>query len=188
MEETKNEQTTAVLEEPAKKKSLKEFIESHPKSVFWIRFVIWALFAAVLPFLFIAFRYGIFDKLSSISISGWGLVAIIIVMCFAFYLVRCLRMGLKGRSPFVLQCVNGVCKVIVPLVCALFLLDSIKNSIAVFEQALIVVTLCEAIAIPINPMPVWVHEMNEGKKEEDRKDAIGYLWSEYFSRKKHEGE
>ena len=189
MEEEKVVQEASVEETASKKKSLNAFIQDHPKTVFWTRFVLWALLAAILPFLFIAFRFGIFKKVSDISVSGWCILGIIIVVAFAFYLVRCLRVALKGRSPFFLQIVNGLCKIVIPLLCLYFFVDSLQGKMVVFEQALIVVIVCETLAIPINPMPVWVDKMNKGKKEEDRKDGIGYLWDEFFSRKKkHEGE
>ena len=62
-----------------KKKSLVAWCKEHPRVVFWTRLVLWATFAAILPFVFIANRYGIFSSSSKIKLTGWGFIAIVII-------------------------------------------------------------------------------------------------------------
>lgn len=77
------------------RKSILEWYREHPKTVFSIRFALWALFAAILPFVFIALRYGIFTNKSQIELSGWGYIAVIIVVVFLITLFKYLYKGLK---------------------------------------------------------------------------------------------
>lgn len=140
------------MEEEAKK----SFIEEHPRIVFWIRAILWTLFAGVLPFLFIAFRFDLFKKASAVSFSGWGIIGIIILAIFLIVLVRYIKKGFSSKNVFLEQCINGVCRVIIPLV-ALFVI--IKVSVANLEnflEALGCTILCETVAIPLNPFPAWI--------------------------------
>lgn len=121
------------------------------KKQFWIRMGLFVLFACVLPFVFIAWRYKIFGKISEISLSGWGLFAILIVIVFLFYIIKAVSKIKKWSMTK--QVFLGTFKVIVPLICLYFGLRCIRNSVDLFMQLLIVVIFCEAIAIVINPIP-----------------------------------
>ena len=65
------------------------------------------------------------------------------------------------------QCINGVCKVIMPLLICLLILYAVQNCVVELMQFLGVVIICEMIAIPANPIPQWAHE--NGIKEEEGK-------------------
>jgi hypothetical protein len=88
------------------------------------------------------------------SLSGWGIVGILIVFFFVKYVLKMLKTGL----PFSLftQCISGILKVILPLVCVYMLVEALKGSIDYFAQALAFTIVCEIIAIPINPLPKWL--------------------------------
>ena len=169
--------------EEEKSNKLVTFIEEHPNTVFWTRFVLWASCACVLPFLFIAFRFDLFKQISKINFGGWGIIAIAIVAIFAIVVLRYVMMAYKTKYSFWAQCLSGVCKVIIPLVCLYAMLYAAKSNIDNFLQALGCTILCEAIAIPINPMPKWVYDMQQDVKASDRKDTVDYLLSEFFRRK-----
>ena len=82
------------------------------KKQFWIRLGLYILFGAVFPFVFLIWRFQLFQKVSGLSIGGWGLIGIIFVAIFFLKLMKAVRKGL----PFSLgtQVLEGVCKVIFP--------------------------------------------------------------------------
>ena len=121
------------------------------KKQFWIRLPLFILFACIIPFVFIAWRYKIFHKVSNISLSGWGLIGILIIVIFVIYLVKSVE-KIKKWS-LTKQIFVGVFKIIVPLLCLYFGLRCIKESVDLFMQALVVVIFSEMIAIVINPIP-----------------------------------
>lgn len=126
------------------------------KKEFWIRFSLFAVFACILPFIFIAWRYSIFKKVSSISLNGWGLIAILIVILFVRYVAKVVEKQKKWSMSK--QIFLGVLKVLVPLVCLYAGLTAMKSNIDLFLQSLLVVIICETIAIPVNPLPKWQME------------------------------
>lgn len=121
---------------------------------FWIRFCLWVLFAAVIPVTYIAVRYGIFSaKDEPYRLTGWGVIAIIVVGVFMTSLAKEVVVGMPKGS-MVRQCVSGFLK-IMPLFLFVFVIHAIKESIDAFESFLVVLVTCEAIAVPLNPMPKW---------------------------------
>lgn len=136
--------------------------------MFWIRAALWTLFSCALPVAFIGWRFRIFSKISTFSLTGWGLIGIIIISVFLLTVIRYVKRGLPYS--FFTQVLNGVCKVILPLVTLYMMLHVIQNSIAMFMQVLGCVILCEMAAIPMNPFPEWIHnaefDRNKGKFRE----------------------
>lgn len=178
MEETVKEES---------KKTLLVWIDEHPKTTFWTRFVLWTFFACVLPFVFLVWRFKLFHKISSIQIGGWGIIAIIIVAVFVFTVIRYIKMAFSTKYSLVAQILNGFCKVIIPLLVALVVFYSIRENVDLMIQVLGCVILCEAVAIPINPLPKWAYESQKNVREEERKDTVDYLLDGFFKRKKEEG-
>lgn len=131
------------------------------KKIFWTRFTLWVLFALIVPVAFLVWRFDLFRQVSKVSIGGWGLLAIIIVVVFFKTLLKYIKKGM----PYSLtrQVLDGLVKVIIPLSALYAVLFAMQNSINYFLQALSVLIVSEAIAIPINPMPKWV---NDNKKED----------------------
>lgn len=135
------------------------------KKAFWIRLVLYALFGGVAPGAFLIWRFNLFSEISSLSIGGWGIVCIAFVGIFFLKMLKAVKDGLPYS--FGTQCINGICKVILPLLIALLILYAVQNCIAELMQFLGVVIACEVIAIPTNPIPQWAHE--NGIKEEEGK-------------------
>lgn len=134
-----------------------------PRKLFWIRFVGWVLFAVILPVVFLMWRFNLFAKVSHIQIGGWGLIAIGIVAIFVGALYKYMKRGL----PYSLttQVISGVVKIILPLGAAAFMFWVIRDTIDYVLQLLGVLIICEAIAIPINPMPKWVRDNRANEAE-----------------------
>lgn len=174
--------------ENEQKRGLLAFIEEHPKTTFWTRFVSWTMFACILPFLFIVWRFKLFGKISRIQIGGWGIIAIIIVVAFIFSIIRYVKIAFKGRYSLTGQILSGICKIILPLLTFMLILWGLKNSIEEMLQALGFVIVCESIAIPLNPLPKWAYDMQKDLKDSERKDTVDYFLTEFFSRKKEDKE
>lgn len=138
--------------------------ENKDKKVFIARTILFCIFGCVLPFVFIAWRFEIFSNGGShISLTGWGVIGILIVFFFVLY---CLKI-LKNSIPFSMtyQILSGAIKVILPLILLLLLVNALEDSIRQFKQALIIVIGCEAIAIVVNPFPKYMHDKGIEKTE-----------------------
>ena len=180
-EEALKEEQEQVAEPVTEKKTrferAMEWSNSHPRTVFWIRFALWTIFACVLPFIFIAWRFQLFQPITQIQIGGWGIIAIVIVAVFALAIIRYIRLALSAKYSFIGQCLTGLCKVILPLVIVWLIVYSVKSNVDLFLQVMGVVIACEAIAIPINPLPKWAYESQKNVRAEERTDTMDYLLS-----------
>ena len=137
--------------------------ESKDKKVFIARVILFCIFGCILPFVFIAWRFQIFSNGGGVSLTGWGIIGILIVFFFILY---CLKI-LKNSIPFSMtyQILSGAIKVILPLILLLLLVNALEDSIRQFKQALIIVIGCEAIAIVVNPFPKYMHDKGIEKTE-----------------------
>lgn len=177
MEEKQNKKNTETVWNRFAK-----WCKKHPKAVFMARFLLWTVFSAVLPFAFIAYRYGIFTVKSKIELSGWGIIAIIVAAVFTITLIKYLYRGLKpGLTK---QCVVGAVKVIVPLAILYLVVVGIEKDISSFKQALSCVIICESVAIPLNPFPAWLEKRKKEQGKDDLETVADALWDKFFDKKK----
>lgn len=147
--------------------------EKNQKKLFIVRFILFAVFACIIPFAFIAWRYHIFSRVDNISLSGWGIIAIVIAFVFVVYVAKMLKRGLPYSM--LTQCITGFLKITLPLIILYFVINSIKNHSEIFMQSLIVVIISETIAIPINPFPKWLND-NQIKKEDSYFKKLKDWW------------
>ena len=133
------------------------------KALFWTRFGIYVLFQIVIPITFLVWRFKLFQKISTVSIGGWGIVVIILVTAFFVSMIKYVKKGLPFS--FLTQCLNGIMKTIIPLIAIAFILNWLKGSINELSQFVIVYILCQIIAIPANPFPKWIHDNNLQQEE-----------------------
>ena len=147
-----------------KEKTEEELQKEKETRIFVIRAIIWALFSCVIPVAFIGWRYDLFKKAGSLQLSGWGLMAIVIVFVFLYVVVKYVRAGLSEWS-MAKQIVNGVVKVVLPIGSILAVAIAVRNNLDVFTQALSCVLISEVIAIPVNPFPEWVYKKTKGRFE-----------------------
>lgn len=148
------------------------------QGIFILRAFLFAVFAAVLPIIFILWRYGAFDG----GKTTYGLGTLLVGL-LAFIVVRYALGEIKEALPYsmVTQIVVGVMKVILPLVLLYFLLLKMRNEADLLMQCVIAVILCECVAIPINPFPKWREEHKEereGKTFIQRAKAFRKIWKE----------
>lgn len=133
------------------------------RALFWTRFGIYILFQIVVPITFLVWRFKLFQKISTVSIGGWGIVVIILVTAFFVSMIKYVKKGLPFS--FLTQCLNGIMKTIIPLIAVAFILNWLKGSINELSQFVIVYILCQIVAIPANPFPKWVHDNNLQQEE-----------------------
>ena len=154
------------------------------KEVFWVRAIIWALFACVIPVAFIGWRYDLFKKASSLQLSGWGLIGVVIVFVFLYVVVKYVRAGFPEWS-MTKQIVNGIVKVVLPLGALLAICIGLRNNIDTFIQALSCVLISEVIAIPVNPFPEWVWKKSKGRFE----GLMDFMADRFYNKnEEHKGE
>lgn len=166
------------------KNKLSKWMDEHEKTVFVTRFILWTTCAAILPFSFIAWRYKIFTSNSQIKLTGWGFIAIIILIIFFSTLIKYVYKGLNpGMTK---QCIAGFVSIILPLITLYLLITSIENSIALFKQALGCVILCETAGIPINPFPEWLAKRQIENRNEKVESVSDIFWDTFFKKKKGE--
>ena len=149
------------------------------KRNFIIRIALWTLFSCVIPVVFIGWRYSLFSKVSSVSLSGWGLIAVVIIFAFLIVVVKYVKAGFVEWT-MTKQVINGIMKVVVPLGTILAICISIRSNIDMFIQALSCTLLCEVIAIPINPFPKWVYEKSKGRFE----STIDFIATKFYEKDK----
>ena len=138
--------------------------EKKNKIKFIVRIAVWAMFSCVIPICFIAWRYNLFHKVGTLQLSGWGLIAIVIIFVFIYSVVKYIKAGFVEWS-MLKQIISGVVKVVLPLGALLALCVSLRDNLDVFIQALGCVLMCEVIAIPLNPFPEWVWKKSKGRFE-----------------------
>jgi hypothetical protein len=144
---------------------------------FILRLSLWVIVAAIVPVCFLFFKYG-FVSHGEARLTGWGVFAIIVTGLILIGMVREVLKGLPYGS-MMRQCITGVLKLI-PLFCVIMLLDAVKNSVQQLEEFLIVLLICEAVAVPINPIPRWAAEnsidMQKKAVSEIARNAIDYFF------------
>lgn len=143
------------------------------KTQFWIRFAIYFLLGLVVPIVFLIWRFKLFGKVSTISIGGWGFIAILLFVIFFIKMLKAIKKGL----PFTLttHIVNAVIKVTLPLFLALMTVHLLKDFMTECFQVLCVLLICETISSIANPFPQWVHENQLEETENQMKNVFASL-------------
>lgn len=117
---------------------------------------------ALAPIVYLFFRHNLFNttETTSVSISLWGFLAIIIftivVIIFCYYVIS----GLKTRYFWWKHVVIGFASIILPLTVCYLGLSWLSDNIDYLKEFILVTIGCEAVAIIINPMPKWMFENN----------------------------
>lgn len=151
--------------------------KNNEKTIFIVRIILWSLFACVIPVVFIGWRYSLFEKVGGLQLSGWGLIAIIIIFVFLYVIVKYIRAGFIEWS-MTKQIINGICRVVIPLGALLAICISLRNSLDIFIQALTRVLFSEIIAIPLNPFPEWVWKKSQGRFE----NTIDFVANRFYNK------
>lgn len=129
---------------------------------FLIKLSLFILIGGVLPFAFLVWRFKLFQKIDSISIGGWGIVAILFLAIFFMVMLKQIRKGMKYSM--LKQILDLTCNILIPILTVILILNFAKNSYDGLMSFLIVVFVCEIPAGILNPIPRWTYEnaKNEG--------------------------
>lgn len=150
--------------------------------VFWGRLIGWVVLAIIAPIAYVAVEYGLFKPEGTRTLSGWGLIGIIIAFAMVLVMLKMVVAGLP-KGHMARQCVTGFIPIIV-LIAVLFALKSLENSLKDLEHLVVFLAIVEGIAVPLNPLPKWAFDNNielfTGKATEALKNALGA----FFTKKK----
>lgn len=139
------------------------------KKEFWFRLSFYIFFGLIIPFVFLVWRFRLFEKVSKVSIGGWGLIAVIFVAVFFMSLLKAVRKGLPFS--FTTQVIEGLCKLTIPLIIACTCVYFMQDLMTEMFQFLCVLTICETVAVIVNPIPQWSHE-NQLEEQDNRMRGI----------------
>ena len=124
---------------------------------FTIRLILWLVFVAIIPIITIVDKYDLV-KNGTLKYTGWGIIVgvilFIVVMVVLGYILKLMKWSMLK------QMITGIMIVIVPLIFLFMLTDLIANHVANIKYILIVCTISEFIAIPLNPFPQMIYEKN----------------------------
>lgn len=129
------------------------------KKEFWIRFPIWFALAVAAPVAYILVKYDIFVSTNDKKLSGWGIIAVLFTFAMVMGILSSAKKGLR-RGTMMRQCLDGF-TLLLPILAVILILQYLKTRIADFEAFLVFMILCEAVAIPVNPIPKWAAQ-NDG--------------------------
>lgn len=156
MEEEKTEIVDETSSEPTDKPVTEEELKKTKREIFWVRFGLYVLFGVVIPCAFLIWRFDLFKVVNKMQTNIWFVIMICFMLGFFISVAKQVRKGLKFS--LLTQCLDGIGKVLLPLLIAILCIYFTKDFINEIMQFLIVVFVCEIIAIPVNPLPKWCYE------------------------------
>ena len=135
------------------------------RAVFWIRLILYIGFSLITPLAFLIWRFQLFQTVSKVSVGGWGLVLIIFFIIYFWKLVNSVRKGMKfGMAK---QILDGLCGITIPLFATYWILWWLSGSIDELIEFILVLTVSETVAIPLNPIKKWQYENHKEIFEAD---------------------
>ena len=138
---------------------------SKKKGIFIIRLIFYVCFSLIAPLAFLVWRFQLFQTVSKVSVGGWGLILIIFFIVYIWKLVNSVRQGMKFGIPK--QILDGLCGITIPLFTTYWILWWLNGCIEELIEFVLVLTVCETVAIPINPIKKWQYENHKEIFETD---------------------
>lgn len=135
-------------------------MKKQSKTLFIIRLIIFLVFAIIAPLVYLIVRFDLFKVESSLQIGLWGVIVLIIFLAVIKVLIKYYLDAMKTKYSYLKQLVNGVSKLIFPLILALVIIIWVKDNMDLVLEALYVIIPCEIVAIFVNPLPRWAFENN----------------------------
>lgn len=149
--------------------------QNKKKKEFWTNFALYVLFGAIIPFMFLVWRFNLFGKASKIQIGGWGLFGIMFLGIFFAKTIKIVRMGMPYS--LITQILEGVVKVLIPIGIAMLCAFYLQNAMKQLFQFLCLTFFCECVAIVVNPLPKWLHEHQLDEQKNTFKELLQSLRS-----------
>ena len=161
---------------------MKTFL-THPRTLFWVRMILWLAIGCAVPVIVFASKFGLFttnvpevDELGNaigtpnVSLNGWGIISCLIVGGTLIHILQELAAVNTGYS-LLKQCYIGFSKLI-PFVIVLAACHFLSGAMSQVIYCLTIYVICRAISIPIDPLPKWRYDK---LGTEDYSDALNFL-------------
>ena len=161
------------MKDTVQEEEKKELLTKERK-IFIGRLTAYVIFGALIPFFFLVWRFNLFQPTTKLSVGGWGIVAVLFITIFFAKLLKQVGRGMEF-SVF-LQTVEGYSRVVLPLIAAILCIYCARDYLKEIMQFLGVVAICEAIAIPCNPLPAWINSKNIEKEESKFTKFVDIFW------------
>ena len=137
------------------------------KKIFWTRFAIYMAVSLVAPIVYLSIRFKLFSKTTSVSVSFWFIVVVLIILAMIVGVVKFYLDGMKTKFSYLKQVLQGLIKIVMPIGIILLLMiwfkdkiESIALNINSYIEAVSIILGCEFAGIFINPLPKWAFDNN----------------------------
>lgn len=135
---------------------------SDKKKLFLTRLIAFICLLLVPP-VYMIFRYNLFQKVSTISVGGWGILAICLVAIAIFIFLRYI---IKGQQyAFWKQIVKAVLYVIVPCFTIYLIIYISRDYLDRLLEVITIVMASYFSAMVVNPLPQYTYEKSKGEFE-----------------------
>lgn len=132
---------------------------------FKIRLILFILFALVFPVAYFSIRFNLFNSKQVISL--WGIIVLVIFLLTVSVMIKYYLDGMKTKYSYLKQVLQGVIKVVFPLLVLVLIsvwftnhLEWLETNMHIFTESCIVLLVTETIAMLVNPLPKWAFENN----------------------------
>lgn len=131
-----------------------------------VRLALFLLFSTVAPITYMIIRFHLFQTTTKLQVGLAGIVVIGIMMGVISVLIKFYLEGMKCKYSLFKQILQGIIKLILPLILILVILIWFRDNIDMIRESLYVIIPCELVAIVVNPLPKWCFDNNiEGLTE-----------------------
>lgn len=145
--------------EKTKKSSVAKILDKDNK-VFIIRAIAFVLLALV-PAIYLFFRYDCYKFTTKLSFSGWGILALLIGVGVMFVVLKYLIYGKTWK--YWKQVVKGVIQVLLPMGCIIGIVAISVNFLSELCTFLGIACACWFSAYLVNPFPEWAYQKSLGE-------------------------
>jgi len=114
----------------------------------------------VAPIAYLVIRFSLFQTTTRLQVGLTGIVVIAIMLGVISVLIKFYLDGMKCKYSLFKQILQGIIKLILPLLLLLVSLVWLGDNISILKEALYVIIPCELVAIIVNPLPKWCFDNN----------------------------
>lgn len=131
-----------------------------------LRLILFLLFSTVAPITYLIVRFHLFQTTTKLQVGLAGIIVIAIMLGVISVLIKFYLEGMKCKYSLFKQILQGIIKLILPLVLLLVTFIWLGDNIIMVKEALYIIIPCEMVAIVVNPLPKWCFDNNiEGLSE-----------------------
>ena len=142
--------------------------------------ILFLLFSTIAPVTYLTIRFHLFQTTTRIQVGLGGIIVIAILLGVISVLIKFYLDGMKSKYSLFKQILEGIIRLILPLVLLLAIFVWLGDNVSMVKEALYVIIPCELVAIVVNPLPKWCFENNV--------DGIVEIADKILNKKKEGGE